>query len=187
MAHGKGGRAIMSVMQIAFLVLAVAAVGSAIGVVTSRNIFYSALLLIGCFFAVAGFYVLLEASFLAAVQVLIYVGAIAVLIIFAVMLTERMMTEKKRAFNEQWWVALLVSIFLVAVMLYVVVTTTWPTTEAAAPADAIAALGQTLLSTYVLPFEIASVILLMALIGAIIIAREERPIGRAGEEKEVED
>lgn len=177
----------MSVMQVIFLVVAVAAVGSAVGVVTSRNIFYSALLLIGCFFAVAGFYVLLEATFLAAVQVLIYVGAIAVLIIFAVMLTERMMTEKRRTWNEQWWVALLVTVALVAVMLYIVVTANWQTSDAATPTDAIVALGQTLLSTYVLPFEVASVILLMALIGAIIIAREEKPIGRVGEEQGVED
>ncbi len=177
----------MSVMQVVFLVLAVAAVGSAVGVVTSRNIFYSALLLIACLFTVAGFYVLLEATFLAAVQVLIYVGAIAVLIIFGVMLTERMMSESKRAWNEQWWVALLVVIALVAVMLYVVITSNWQISDEIPPTDAVVALGQTLLSTYVLPFEVASVILLMALIGAIIIAREEKPIGLAGEEKEGED
>jgi NADH:ubiquinone oxidoreductase subunit 6 (subunit J) len=186
MACGEGGRAIMSVMQVVFVLLAVAAVGSAVGVVTSRNIFYSALLLIACLFTVAGFFVLLEAPFLAAVQVLIYVGAIAVLIIFAVMLTERMMSGTVRAWNEQWWVALLVAIALVAIMLYVVISADWRVSDAAAPTDAIVALGQTLLSTYVLPFEIASVVLLMALIGAIIIAREEKPIGRVGEEKEEE-
>jgi NADH-quinone oxidoreductase subunit J len=164
----------MSVVQVVFLVLAVAAVGAAVGVVTSKNIFYSALLLIACLFAVAGFYILLEASFLAAVQVLIYVGAIAVLIIFAVMLTERMMSKTASARNEQWWVALLVAIVLAAVMLYVVINASWQTSEAAPPADAVAALGRTLLSTYVLPFEVASIILLMALIGSIIIAREEK-------------
>ncbi len=176
----------MTVMQLVFLVLAVVAVGTAVGVVTSKNIFYSALLLVACLFTVAGFYVLLEATFLAAVQVLIYVGAIAVLILFAVMLTERMMSKAARAWNEQWWVALLVAICLVAVMLYVVLTTNWQISDAATPADAIVALGQTLLSTYVLPFEVASVVLLMALIGAIIIAREERPVGLPSEEKEGE-
>ena len=163
----------MTLMQIVFIILAVAAVGSAVGMVTSRNIFYSALLLIACLFMVAGFYVLLEAPFLAAVQVLVYVGAIAVLIIFAVMLTERLMSKETRTWNEQWWVALLVAICLAAVLLYVVVTATWRVSDGAPPSDAIAALGQTLMSTYVLPFEVASVILLMALIGAIIIAREE--------------
>jgi NADH:ubiquinone oxidoreductase subunit 6 (subunit J) len=163
----------MTLTQIVFLILAVAAIGSAVGVVTSRNIFYSALLLIACLFMVAGFYVLLEAPFLAAVQVLIYVGAIAVLIIFAVMLTENLM-QRRRAWNEQWWVALVVAVALAAVLLYVVVTAQWPLSDAATPGDAIAALGQSLMSTYVLPFEVASVLLLMALIGAIIIAREEK-------------
>lgn len=163
----------MTLAQIVFLVLAVAAVGSAVGVVTNRNIFYSALLLIGCLFTVAGFYVLLEAPFLAAVQVLIYVGAIAVLIIFAVMLTENLM-HKQRAWNEQWWVAVLVALVLGAVLLYVVVGAQWQLSDAAIPGDAIAALGQSLMSTYVLPFEVASVLLLMALIGAIIIAREQK-------------
>jgi NADH-quinone oxidoreductase subunit J len=164
----------MTLMQLVFVVLAVAAIGSAIGVVTSKNIFYSALFLIACLFMVAGFYVLLEAPFLAAVQVLVYVGAIAVLIIFAVMLTERMMTKQKRAWNEQWWVALLVAICLAAVLVYVVVTARWQVSPAEVTPDAIAALGKSLMSTYVLPFEVASVLLLMALIGAIIVAREEK-------------
>jgi len=164
----------MTLMQVVFLILAVAAVGSAVGVVTSRNIFYSALMLVACLFLVAGFYVLLEAPFLAAVQVLIYVGAIAVLIIFAVMLTERIMSRKARAWNEQWWVALLVAICLAAVLVYVVTTAVWRVSEAAPLADPITALGQTLMNTYVLPFEVASILLLMALIGAIIISREEK-------------
>lgn len=164
----------MTLMQVVFLILAVAAVGSAVGVVTSRNIFYSALMLVACLFLVAGFYVLLEAPFLAAVQVLVYVGAIAVLIIFAVMLTEKIMSRKARAWNEQWWVALLVAICLAAVLVYVVTTAVWRVSEAAPLADPITALGQTLMNTYVLPFEVASILLLMALIGAIIISREEK-------------
>ncbi len=177
----------MSIEQIVFLVLAVAAVGSAVGVVTSTNIFYSALLLVACLFTVAGFYILLQAPFLAAVQVLIYVGAIAVLILFAIMLTERMMAKKARASNEQWWIALVVAVLLAACMLYVVVSADWRISDGATPADPVAALGQSLLSTYVLPFEVASVILLMALIGAIIIAREERPIAPGGEDKPAQE
>jgi NADH:ubiquinone oxidoreductase subunit 6 (subunit J) len=165
----------MTLIQLVFVLLAVGAIGAAVGVVTSKNIFYSALMLVACLFMVAGFYVLLEAPFLAAVQVLVYVGAIAVLIIFAVMLTERMMSKKARAWNEQWWVALVVAICLAAVLLYVVVTATWQVSAAAPPTDAIATLGKALMSTYVLPFEVASVLLLMALVGSIIIAREEKP------------
>jgi NADH-quinone oxidoreductase subunit J len=164
----------MTIVQIVFLILAVAAIGSAIGVVASKNIFYSALFLILCLFLVAGFYVLLEAPFLAAVQVLIYVGAIAVLIIFSLMLTEKLMSKETSAWNEQWWVALLVAVCLAAVLLYVVVTANWQVSDAPTIPDAIAALGKTLMGTYVLPFEVASVLLLMALIGSIVIAREEK-------------
>jgi NADH-quinone oxidoreductase subunit J len=164
----------MTLMQLVFVVLAVAAIGSAIGVVTSKNIFYSALFLIACLFMVAGFYVLLEAPFLAAVQVLVYVGAIAVLIIFAVMLTERLMSREAARWNEQWWVALLVAICLAGVLLYVVMTAHWQVSSTPTIPDAVAALGKTLMGTYVLPFEVASVLLLMALIGAIVIAREEK-------------
>jgi NADH:ubiquinone oxidoreductase subunit 6 (subunit J) len=142
--------------------------------VASRNIFYSALFLILCLFMVAGFYVLLEAPFLAAVQVLVYVGAIAVLIIFSLMLTEKLMSKETRAWNEQWWVALLVAVCLAAVLLYVVVTAHWQVSDALPIPDAIVALGKTLMGTYVLPFEVASVLLLMALIGSIVIAREEK-------------
>jgi NADH:ubiquinone oxidoreductase subunit 6 (subunit J) len=163
----------MTIMQFVFLILAVAAIGSAIGVVASKNIFYSALFLILCLFVVAGFYVLLEAPFLAAVQVLIYVGAIAVLIIFSLMLTEKLMSKETSAWNEQWWVALVVAVCLAAVLLYVVVTANWQVSDAPTITDAIAALGKTLMGTYVLPFEVASVLLLMALIGSIVIAREE--------------
>lgn len=167
----------MTLEQIVFLVLAVAAIGTAVGVVISRNILCSAFLLIGCLFMIAGFYVLLEAPFLAAVQVLIYVGAIAVLIIFAVMLTENLM-QRKRAWNEQWWVAILVAVALAAVLLYVVVTAQWQVSQLETPSDVITALGQALMSTYVLPFEVASVLLLMALIGAIVVAREEKEEGK---------
>jgi len=164
----------MTIMQLVFLVLAVAAIGSAVGVVASKNIFYSALFLILCLFMVAGFYVLLEAPFLAAVQVLVYVGAIAVLIIFSLMLTEKLMSKEARAWNEQWWVALLVAACLAAVLVYVVVTANWQVSDAPTIPDAIAALSKTLMGTYVLPFEVASVLLLMALIGSIVIAREEK-------------
>jgi NADH:ubiquinone oxidoreductase subunit 6 (subunit J) len=164
----------MTIVQVVFLILAVAAIGSATGVVASKNIFYSALFLILCLFMVAGFYVLLEAPFLAAVQVLIYVGAIAVLIIFSLMLTEKLMSKEARAWNEQWWVAILVAACLAAVLLYVVVTANWQVSDAPTVPDAIVALGKTLMGTYVLPFEVASVLLLMALIGSIVIAREEK-------------
>ena len=158
--------------QIVFLTLSAVTILAAMGVVASRNLLRSALFLILAFLGVAGFYILLEAPFLAAVQVLLYVGAIAVLILFAIMLTTGLM-GRVRAANEQWWLALLMSLLLAALLVFLVTGVSWPTSPAPPPADPIADLGIALLTTYLLPFEVASFLLLMALVGAIVIAREK--------------
>jgi len=158
-------------MQIAFLIVSAVTILAALGVVVGRNILRNALALIVAFLGVAALYVLLEATFLAAVQVLIYVGAIAILIIFAIMLTERLM-KRGRATNEQWWVVLVASALLAAILIFLVGAVEWEVTSAEIGSDPIANLGRALLTTYVLPFEVASLLLLMALVGAIIIARE---------------
>src|SRR5215210_1401402 len=98
----------LNVQTITFFLFAVLALGGALGVVLSRNLIHGALYLILSLFGVAGFFVLLSAPFLAAVQVLVYIGAIAILIIFAVMLT-RSMTSLTEAFNRQWWLGALVA------------------------------------------------------------------------------
>ena len=148
-------------------------------VVTQRNLVRAAGALILSLFGVAGLYVLLEAGFLAAVQILVYIGAIAILIIFAVMLT-RQVTEKEGAagFNSQWAWALGATVVVLALFIYVI-NTAWPLGMAgSAPTlagDSTKRLGAALLSPeqYVLPFEIASVLLLGAMVGAIVIAREK--------------
>ncbi|MGB5932248.1 MAG: NADH-quinone oxidoreductase subunit J [Anaerolineae bacterium] len=162
----------MTLMQIAFLIVSAVTILAAWGVVVGRNILRNALALIVAFLGVAALYVLLEATFLAAVQVLIYVGAIAVLIIFAIMLTERFM-KQERATNEQWWVVLVASALLAAILIFLVGAVEWQVTSAEIGGQPIADLGRALLTTYVLPFEVASLLLLMALVGAIIIAREQ--------------
>ena len=161
----------MTLIQIAFLIVSGVTILAALGVVVGRNILRNALALIVAFLGVAALYVLLEATFLAAVQVLIYVGAIAILIIFAIMLTERLM-KRGRATNEQWWVVLVASALLAAILIFLVGAVEWEVTSAEIGSDPIANLGRALLTTYVLPFEVASLLLLMALVGAIIIARE---------------
>lgn len=161
----------MTLIQIVFLIVSAVTILAGVGVVVGRNILRNALALILAFLGVAALYVLLEATFLAAVQVLIYVGAIAVLIIFAIMLTERLM-KGERATNEQWWVVLVASALLAAILIFLVGTVEWQTTSVEIGGDPIADLGRALLTTYVLPFEVASLLLLMALVGAIIIARE---------------
>lgn len=164
----------MNVSQVVFIILSIAAVAGAAGVVISRNLFKAALFLVLSFVGVAGFYVLLEAELLAMIQILVYVGAIAILIIFAIMLSQRMMSPQYDPRNEQWAGALFVAVALFAVLIFVLLRVDWPVTQAQVPGDAISLLGQSLVSPdyYLLPFEVASVLLLVALVGAVIIARE---------------
>jgi NADH:ubiquinone oxidoreductase subunit 6 (subunit J) len=165
----------MSVSQVVFIILSIAALGGALGVVFTRNLFRAALALVLSFVGVAGFYVLLEAELLAMIQILVYVGAIAILIIFAIMLSQRMMSSEVQAWNEQWVGAVVIAVVLFAALVFILSGVDWPTTEAQVPADSISQLGQALVSPdlYVLPFEVASVLLLVALVGSVIIAREQ--------------
>ena len=159
-------------LQFVFIILSIITLGAALAVVTSKNLFHSALFMVLSFVGVAGLYVLLEAGFLAAVQVLIYVGAISILIIFAIMLTRRLMARDLVQRNAQWGISALVALLLFAVLGFVLLRVNWPVVEAAVPDESISILGQKLMSTYALPFEVASVLLLVALVGSIIIARE---------------
>ncbi len=156
----------------AFFVFAAITLIGGILVATLRNIMHAALALIVCFFGVAGIYVLLEAGFVAVVQVLVYIGAIAVLILFAVMLTRGLMTRTLPAENGQWIGAAGIALLLFAALFFVVIGTAWPISPAQITGDMIPQIGTQLVGTYVLPFEIASLLLLAALIGAIVIARD---------------
>lgn len=118
----------------------------------------------------AGFFVLLSADFLAVAQVLIYAGAISVLLIFAIMLTPQ--AERDNAETAYRGVALLVSVFFLATIIAVSLATEWSSGGQGFDETA-SVIGEALLSKYVLPFEIASVLLLVAMLGAIILVREE--------------
>jgi NADH:ubiquinone oxidoreductase subunit 6 (subunit J) len=160
------------ITQVIFLAIAAVTLVGAFGVVVARSVFVSALFLILSFVGVTGIYVLLQAPFLAGVQLLIYVGAVAVLIIFAVMLTRDVMSEEAPFLNRQWGCAGAIAAVLFLLLALVGFLANWRISSAAPPQDTILALGEALMSTYVLPFEVASVFLLVALIGAIVIARE---------------
>jgi NADH:ubiquinone oxidoreductase subunit 6 (subunit J) len=164
----------MTVAHVVFLVLGAITLIGAVGVVTNRNLFYAALFLVLSFVGVAGLYILLEAEFLGMVQILVYVGAIAILIIFAIMLSRRMMSPDAKALNEQWIIALITAIALFAILGFILVQVAWPTAVAKVPANIISDLGKALVEPdqYLLVFEVASVLLLVALVGAVIIARE---------------
>ena len=164
----------MNSTQVIFIILSAVALIGALGVVVSRKLFHAAIFLVLSFVGVAGFYVLLEAEFLAAIQILVYVGAIAILIIFAIMLSRRMMSSEYRARNEQWLWALVAAVALFVILVVILVQVNWPVVEAAVPGNTVSELGQALVSPdqYLLVFEVASVLLLVALVGAVIIARE---------------
>lgn len=169
----------LNAQSIAFFIFSVLALGGAIGVVISRNLIHGALYLVVSLFGGAGFFVLLSAPFLAAVQVLVYIGAIAILIIFAVMLT-RSMTQIRELYNEQWWMSAIVGIALFVLLAVGVIFPVWGAngTNANQPvSDEVATttdLGVALVdgNQYVLPFEVASLLLTAAMIGAIFIARD---------------
>jgi NADH-quinone oxidoreductase subunit J len=160
-------------LQVIFIVISAATLGTAALVVTSRNLFHSALFLTASFFGMAGLYVLLEAEFLAVVQILIYVGAIATLIVFAIMLSRGGMRDVTHAMNEQWAIVALGALLLFGVLTVLTTQVVWPVNGAEPASNLIASLGQAFVGPYVIPFEIASVLLVVALVGAIIIAREK--------------
>src|SRR5688572_10907928 len=155
---------------VVFMVLAGLALGSAGVVAFSKNIIHSALALLGTFLGVAGMYVTLSADFLAATQVLVYVGGTLTLILFAVMLTARI--EDMKVSNPTQ--GLLAGIGLVGIVLLVLgkvaATTNWAINERPS-VPSTAKLGHAFLGEYLLPFEVGSVVLLAAMIGSVVLAR----------------
>ena len=169
----------MSVYQVVFLITAVVTLGAAVMVVSARSLVHSALWLILALFGVAVTFALLSASFFTVVQVVIYIGAISILMIFAIMLTRRVMQDTGPGVNQGWWMALLLSFLLFGGLAWML--STWEGFGTALPAlpegvDQVKALGVALVSpnAYVLPFEVASVLLLAALIGSIVVAWEKK-------------
>lgn len=167
-------------MQVIFLFCAALIVASAVMVVTSRNLIHAALWLIAALFGVAILFALLEASFLAVVQVVVYIGAIAIMFIFAVMLTRRDLLAKTTQTNPNWPLALGLSALALVGLGFVIrgFGFTLDKTPVPIPAnvDTFMALGNALVSpdAFVLPFEVASVLLLAALIGSVYVAMNKK-------------
>jgi NADH:ubiquinone oxidoreductase subunit 6 (subunit J) len=162
-------------MDITFVLLAVTIVVSGILVVSLRNIFHCALFLILCLFSVAGIYILLDAEFLAAAQVLIYVGAVAILMVFAVMLTTDLASGRVVQTTHNAAIAFVAAaLFGIGSMFLISRTRIWNYATEALPGDNVATVGKFLMTKFMLPFEVVSVLLLAALIGAIVLARRER-------------
>jgi NADH-quinone oxidoreductase subunit J len=162
----------MDTFDIVFYAFAVITVVSAFVVVFSRNIMYAAFSLLFTFFGVAGLYVLLSADFLAVTQILIYVGGILVLMLFGVMLTNNVVSVDIKTGTLNTVPALIAAAVIVG-SLGAIFYATWSTVAmpATAPSATTRAIGELLMTGYVLPFEVASVVLLAALVGAAFMAR----------------
>lgn len=165
--------------QIVFLVVAFVTLSSGFMVVTTRNLVHAALWLVATLFGVAITYALLNASFLAVVQVVVYIGAIAILFIFAIMLTNKDMRDKGAQMNPNWWIGALIAVATFGGLFFLLQGWSgFSKTAAAYPVsfDAVYELGTVLVSPsgYVLPFEVASVLLVAALVGAVYVAFNPR-------------
>lgn len=181
--------------QIIFIIISAITLGAAIMVVTDRNLFHAALFMMLSFLGVAGLYVLLESGFMAATQLLVYIGAISILVIFAIMMTRRLMQTTETPFNSQWVWAGLTAVLLFGLITAVILqqdrltldpnsanaffapSITDPVIEEAVNNNVVK-LGISFVDSeqYVLPFELASVLLLVALVGSIIVARPDQPV-----------
>jgi NADH-quinone oxidoreductase subunit J len=172
----------MDLATVLFWLIAIVMVGSALLVVTFRNIVHSALALVLVFAMAAGIYLLLNAEFIAIVQILIYAGAITVLFLFALMLTRTNNLQfNSNPNNKQWWLAGIISALVGLAIIFATATTLPQINSSITPISAnvnnVVRIGQLLYSpttySYVLPFEIASLVLLVAIVGAIVIGRED--------------
>jgi len=160
-------------LEIAFWILAIVSVVAALAVVLLRDVFRAALCLILCFLAVAGLFVTLSADFLAAVQVLIYVGAISILIILGIMLTREV--QRGSPTNKLRIPAFIVAVLFLGVVIFAVTSTQWQVAGIPPQEPTTSALGIRLFGAdgFILPLEIAPILLLAAILGAIVIVREK--------------
>jgi NADH-quinone oxidoreductase subunit J len=163
----------MDIATAVFYLVVLITIGSALMVALSRNIIYSAFSLLGTFAGVAGLYVFLGADFVAAVQVLIYVGGILILILFAVMLTRRITDVEitNRAAGR------IPAVIIIGILIYLLVQavreTHWAKAKEVVYQPTTAKIGDLFLENYLLPFELASLVLLAAMIGAVVLSRKE--------------
>ncbi|MGD9115860.1 MAG: NADH-quinone oxidoreductase subunit J [Dehalococcoidia bacterium] len=160
-------------LSVSFWILAVIAVMAALAVVMLNNVFRSALSLVLCFLVVAGIYLTLSADFLAVVQILVYVGAISVLIMLAIMLTREV--QRGSTSNRFRVPAFIVAALVLGGLIYSMVNTNWQTSAAAPVEPTTPAIANLLFGEggFILPLEIAPILLVAAIIGAIVLVREK--------------
>jgi NADH-quinone oxidoreductase subunit J len=156
-----------------FMTLAAILVGSSILVVAMRDIIRCGLAMIVAFAALAGLYVIAGAPVVAATQVLVYIGAISVLVLFAIMLTQTKAGPRELVFQTQWFPAAIASVVLAILIALVVASTDWPDSGARIWTSTVE-LANRLFGDFILPFEVVSVLLLAAVIGGVFLAKREK-------------
>ena len=164
----------MSIYDVIFYLFAAITLGSAYLVVTSKNIVHAAFYLMFTFFGVAGIYVLLGADFIAVVQILVYVGGILILLLFGVMLTNKITDVEIRSGTLHILPAVIGTGLFMGVLVSIMLRTNWRSENAEVPFTTAFGLGRFLLTDYVLIFELLAILLLIALIGAASIARRDK-------------
>lgn len=164
----------MNFYDIIFYIFAAITIFSALFVVTTRNIVHSAFFLLFTFFGVAGIYVLLGADFLAITQIMVYVGGILILILFGVMLTNKITGVEIRTGTVQMFPATIGVVIFMAAVVSIMIGTEWNSQPGIMPTSTTKDLGHLLINDYVLIFELLGILLLIALIGAASIARRDK-------------
>jgi len=159
--------------NIAFYLLAAAIVGAAVRLVTTKNVVRAALFLAVVLGGTAGIFILLAAEFVAWVQVLVYIGAVVVLLLFGVMLTRAPIGRESELDNDSRWTALIVSVFLLGALVTMLSDAFGNDEIAFGKIQRTAEVSDSIFGVYVIPFEVASVLLLAALVGAVALARRD--------------
>ena len=158
---------------VAFWTLAVTLVGSALAVVLSKNLFHSVLWLALALTGTAGVFLLLEAEFLAAVQLLLYAGGVITIVVFAIVVTERLVGERITQTNRRITAGAVTALALIALVVNAIARQPLATVRPPAGADLTRTLGESVLTRFVLPFELLGVLMLAAMLGAVYFARPE--------------
>ena len=163
-----------------FYAFGVMALLSALGILFTRNVIHAAFMLVLTFFAIAGIYILANASFVGVTQLLIYVGGILILMIFGIMLTNRLNGKALITENQNQYVGILIGGVFFSLLTYIILTANLSSIEQGQPqmANLIEFIGINMMSKYLIPFEIAAVLLLIALIGAAVLS-EKRKQGKS--------
>jgi NADH-quinone oxidoreductase subunit J len=174
----------MTLQMLVFLVLAAFAIAGAVNVIVQRHPIHSALSLIAVMISLAGLFLLLESEFIAAIQIIVYAGAIMVLFVFVIMVLNAGAEERTNMSRMARYVGIPLAVFLLIELAYQVGAATLPMTPQPPDAGATRGLSMLLFQDFVFPFELTSILILIAILGALVLAqRREGAPAKGGQEK----